>query len=150
MAEKAQDLQPDQLAAAILEARPLLRKKLARALFCPPAEGEKALSETIKFLILAAANTQGQLTPAARVDLVWHEFILFTRTYLEFCEAYLGKVIHHEPNSDHEVNSQQYSLTLARYRKRFGEPPADYWGGANVSSTQAKVSASCGTCEASV
>ncbi len=147
MAENAQDLQPDLLAAEILEARPLLRIKLARALFCSPAEGQKALSETIKFLMLAAENTKGQLTPSARVDLAWHELILFTRTYLSFCQQYLGKIIHHEPSSDHEVNSQQYSLTLARYHERFGEPPADYWGGANVRSTQVEVSASCGNCE---
>ena len=150
MPEKSQDLQPDQLAAAMIEARPLLRKKLAQALFCAPAEGEKALSEAIKFLILSAENTTGQITPSTRVDLAWHEFILFTRTYLNFCEKYLGKIIHHEPSSDHAANSQQYSLTLARYRERFGEPPADYWGGANVHSDQTQVSASCGNCEADV
>lgn len=138
---------PDQLASEILQARPLLRQKLARALFCVPAECERALSETIKFLILAAESTDGQLTPSARIDLAWHEFILFTRTYQGFCETHFGKLIHHEPSENHAVNSQQYASTLSRYRDRFGEPPREYWGGTNPSSDSAKVSASCGNCE---
>jgi hypothetical protein len=142
------NLEPDQLAAETLQACPLMRQKLARALFCPPADCDKALTEAIKFLILAAENKGGQLTPSARVDLTWHEFILFTRTYLNFCEQYLGKMIHHEPSNDHAVNSQQYSLTLNRYRNRFGEPPSAFWGGADVRSDQSKASASCGNCEA--
>ena len=138
---------PDHLASEILQSRPLLRQKLARALFCVPGECEKALSETIKFLILAAENTAGQSTPSARVDLAWHEFILFTRTYQSFCETHFGKLIHHEPSDNHEVNSQQYAQTLARYRQRFGEPPAEYWGGAKAKLDQSSVSASCGNCE---
>ena len=148
MVDKTRNLQPYQLAADILQTRPLLRQKLARALFCSPTDCENALCETIKFLILAAENTTGQLTPSARVDLAWHEFILFTRTYLNFCEQYLGKMIHHEPSSDHEVNSQQYLLTFSRYRIRFGEPPPEYWGGTMVQSDRTKESASCGNCEA--
>ncbi len=125
----------------------MLRQKLTRALFCSPTDCEAALCETIKFLILAAENTEGQITPSARVDLAWHEFILFTRTYMNFCEQYLGKMIHHEPSSNHEVNTQQYSLTLTRYRNRFGEPPSEFWGGAIARDAQSKVSASCGNCE---
>lgn len=140
-------LEPSQLASEILQTRPLLRQKLARALFCSSADCEKALCETIKFLALAAENSHGQLTPSARVDLAWHEFILFTRTYHWFCEEHLGKLIHHEPSEDHEVNSQQYAKTLTRYRSRFGEPPPEFWGGANSHDNSSKVSASCGNCE---
>ena len=147
MLESPQCQRPDQLASEILQLRPLLRQKLARALFCLPAECEKALSETIKFLMLAAENTDGQSTPSARVDLAWHEFILFTRTYQNFCETHFGKLIHHEPSDNHEVNSQQYAKTLSHYRQRFGEPPAEYWGGANARIDQSSVSASCGNCE---
>jgi hypothetical protein len=144
---------PDQLACEILKTRPLLRQKLSRALFCLPTECDQALSETIKFLYLAAASTEGQLTPSVRIDLAWHEFILFTRTYQHFCETNFGKLIHHEPSDNHAVNSQQYADTLALYRQRFGEPPVEFWGGAkcghekNSEIDRAKVSASCGNCE---
>lgn len=147
MLEIVNRMQPDQIAAEMLEARPLLRQKIARALFCVPKECDNALSETIKFLMLAAENSGGQLTPSARVDLAWHEFILFTRTYHSFCETYLGKMIHHEPSDDHEVNSQQYANTLTRYRDRFGEPSPEYWAGAGMRNDLSNVTASCGNCE---
>jgi len=140
------------MAEAVLAARPLLGQKLARALFCTPADSRQALTEVIKFLILAAdyaaENSAGQLTPSARVDLAWHEFILFTRTYADFCNQNFGKLIHHEPSVDHEVNSRQYSNTLSRYRMRFGQPPAEYWGGVDAPVGKSGLSASCGSCEA--
>jgi len=134
------------LAADILRATPLLSIKLARALFTPAADSERALTEVIKFLTLAAENPGGPLTPSARVDLAWHEFILFTRTYANFCDQQFGKLIHHEPSSNHEINSNQYAKTLQRYRERFGDPPADYWGGVEVTQSQG-ASAFCGNCE---
>lgn len=147
MLEITETLDPNQFASEILQSRPLLRQKLARALFCLPAECEQALCEAIKFLMLAAENRDGPLTPSVRVDLAWHELLLFTRTYQEFCEEHFGKMIHHEPSDNHEVNSQQYSNTLARYRDRFGEPPIEFWGNAKLHSTPSQVSASCGNCE---
>jgi len=152
MLEIIKRLQPFQLASEIIHTRPLLRQKLARALFCSPIDSEKALCETIKFLVLAAENADGQLTPSARIDLAWHEFILFTRTYQDFCDEHFGKMIHHEPSDNHQVNAQQYANTLTRYRDRFGEPQSEYWGGAKLhcdqdSDQHGKVSASCGNCE---
>lgn len=147
MLEITKNLWPEQIASEILRTRPLLVQKLARTLFCSPAECKHALGEVIKFLILASENKDGHLTPSARVDLAWHEFILFTRSYQVFCDEHLGKMVHHEPSDNHETNSQQYANTLARYRDRFGEPPFEYWGGANVRSDPSQVSASCGNCE---
>lgn len=34
---------------------------------------------------------------SADVDELWHNHILFTRDYLEFCKTYAGYFIHHEP-----------------------------------------------------
>lgn len=35
--------------------------------------------------------------PSQVVDELWHEFILFTRLYQQFCERALGKYLHHTP-----------------------------------------------------
>lgn len=35
--------------------------------------------------------------PSQIVDELWHEFILFTRLYQQFCERALGKYLHHTP-----------------------------------------------------
>ncbi len=134
------------LAADILRSAPLLAVKLARALFTPVSNSERALTEVIKFLTLAAESTQGPLTPSARVDVAWHEFILFTRTYANFCDQQFGNLVHHEPSSNHEINTNQYAETLKRYRERFGDPPTDFWGGAKVANPSG-ASASCGNCE---
>lgn len=32
------------------------------------------------------------------IDNMWHEFILITRDYHDFCHQYFGHFIHHEPN----------------------------------------------------
>lgn len=32
------------------------------------------------------------------VDEIWHEMMMFTRSYEKFCQAFVGKMIHHEPN----------------------------------------------------
>ncbi|MDD2368954.1 MAG: hypothetical protein PHQ90_06590, partial [Sulfuricurvum sp.] len=35
--------------------------------------------------------------PSQVVDVAWHEFILFTRAYKEFCSHALGRFLHHTP-----------------------------------------------------
>lgn len=35
--------------------------------------------------------------PSQAVDVVWHEFILFTRNYQKFCRHALGRFLHHTP-----------------------------------------------------
>ena len=32
------------------------------------------------------------------VDEMWHEFILFTKDYSDFCQHYFGEYLHHLPN----------------------------------------------------
>jgi hypothetical protein len=35
--------------------------------------------------------------PSQVVDVAWHEFILFTRQYQEFCKTAFGRFLHHTP-----------------------------------------------------
>lgn len=35
--------------------------------------------------------------PSQAVDIAWHEFILFTRKYEQFCKRALGRFLHHTP-----------------------------------------------------
>ena len=32
------------------------------------------------------------------IDEMWHEFILFTKDYSDFCAKYFGEYMHHLPN----------------------------------------------------
>jgi len=40
---------------------------------------------------------KGIATPTPEVDEVWHNFILHTRLYKEYCLKNFGKFIHHNP-----------------------------------------------------
>jgi hypothetical protein len=130
-----------QFAEQLLAAKPQLASKLARALLCSPAQVQQGLGEVIKFLVLAAENKVGMLTPSRRVDLAWHELILYTRTYSEFCMQQFGKPIHHEPDGEMAANQRQYRLTLDCYRARFGEPDKEWWDSPDQLTEQ------CGSCE---
>jgi hypothetical protein len=41
------------------------------------------------------------------LDKMWHEFILFTQDYHNFCENYFGTYLHHVPCSEKEFQSFQ-------------------------------------------
>ncbi|WP_415898530.1 glycine-rich domain-containing protein [Neptuniibacter sp. QD48_11] len=49
------------------------------------------------FLISLAAKNRAIAMPSQAVDVVWHEFILFTRDYELFCSRAFGRFLHHTP-----------------------------------------------------
>lgn len=55
----------------------------------------KALREY--FQICYLANKKMVAMPSQVVDDAWHEFILSTRFYVEFCNKALGRFLHHTP-----------------------------------------------------
>ena len=55
---------------------------------------------TRQWFRLAARHPKARLAmPSVIVDDLWHEFVLHTREYAEFCEAALGRFLHHVPES---------------------------------------------------
>jgi hypothetical protein len=61
---------------------------------------------------LVAANPRTQLgMPSHAVDKAWHEFILITKNYADFCEKAFGKFLHHTP---HSVGDKAQKDGLAR------------------------------------
>jgi hypothetical protein len=74
---------------------------------------EKALEEVLKYLWLTEKHASDQeknpeneelpsscimLRSMQEIDEMWHEFILFTEDYTNFCLQYFGKYLHHLPN----------------------------------------------------
>jgi hypothetical protein len=74
---------------------------------------EDAFQETLKYLWLSKKHQyelQQQpnntalpprcimLQSMREIDQMWHEFILFTKDYTEFCHEYFGEYLHHLPN----------------------------------------------------
>lgn len=49
------------------------------------------------FHVCRAAGRRQVAMPSQAVDVAWHEFILFTRAYQQFCNDALGRFLHHTP-----------------------------------------------------
>jgi hypothetical protein len=55
---------------------------------------------TRQWFRLAAGHPKAKLSmPSVVVDDLWHEFVLHTREYAAFCDAALGRFLHHVPES---------------------------------------------------
>lgn len=52
----------------------------------------------LRFISLTAYY-KGGVVPIPLADVFWHEFILFTSDYAEFCARHFGRFIHHQPRS---------------------------------------------------
>lgn len=92
-----------------------------------------AIHEYKKFVYLGVVS-ETSVTPPKVIDQVWHEHLLFTRAYRDFCRDVLGRDFDHNPElvqstDQTDVFQVQYAATLARYASEFGQrPPADIWG----------------------
>lgn len=103
---------------------------------------ERLLAEVIRFLDLCA-DSEESLTPSPRIDDAWHEFVLCTRHYAEFCREHFGRFVHHDPGGTVQDNRRQFRRTLRAYAQRFGPPDPTYWGQA----ARELPTADCGNCE---
>lgn len=74
--------------------------------------------ELKKFLIVCAVSDK-PISPSHAMDELWHDFILFTKDYSDFCIGYFGKMIHHYP----EVNTTPEQRISAN--NRFNESKAE-------------------------
>ena len=130
------------LAGAVLSENTILTKRIALACKIDTNRVPDILSEVVKYLNLTAYYEQ-RLTPSLMVDYAWHEFILCTKAYSDFCQAHFGKYIHHHPGGTGEENKKQFRNTLKFYRDHFGNPPEQFWG------TLPEDQAACGACASS-
>ena len=93
----------------------------------------RAIGEYKKFLYLGVVS-DFPVTPPRVIDQVWHEHLLFSRAYREFCDQVLGRTFDHNPELvpiDEQTAAfhAQYAATLDLYRTEFNvEPPVTFWG----------------------
>ncbi|WP_309382965.1 glycine-rich domain-containing protein [Cerasicoccus frondis] len=132
------------IACKLIQTRPLLGEKIARALTCDAPTATEALTEVIRFLTLVS-QSNSPLTPSHKVDLAWHEFILFTYEYHAVCKKHFDKYIHHTPGGAVDQNHHQYRATLAAYKSAFGPPSIRFWDNPDLG----PAASACGACEAS-
>ena len=101
--------------------------------------------EMKRFLYLCATN-ESAMAPPEEIDEIWHNFILFTKDYADFCFTNVGAFLHHQPLTIAERERSDGSMitsTLDAARAAFGDLN-DHWA-------FTKIPGSCGpgTCGAS-
>jgi hypothetical protein len=93
----------------------------------------KAITEYKKFIYLGIIN-DSQVTPPKIIDVVWHEHLLFSKAYRDFCNDVIEQNFDHHPElipvaDQTDRFNAQYFDTMELYKAEFGvEPPPDIWG----------------------
>jgi hypothetical protein len=119
-------MEHSKLAAQLLSDNPILGEKIAKATGLN--ESKALLIEVLRFMELVQ-NSGERLTPSYKVDLAWHEFILFTKLYADFCAQHFDRFIHHYPGDNHSENKIGFKKLHYHYNKYFGsEPNPEFWG----------------------
>ena len=99
-------------------------RRIAREHRVTRCSARRWFEETVRFLDLCHASP-GALSPSKKVDKAWHEFLLFTREYQQFCEKRYGRFIHHNPYE--AADKGGYDETIRAYTARYGAPPRRIW-----------------------
>jgi len=93
-------------------------------------EAEDIFREMLRFLWFCQNSDQEYLrlidTPILIIDEMWHTFILFTKSYRDFCIAYFGRFVHHGPTTEREKRLQQRLVSPTVRTKRLEEKRARY------------------------
>lgn len=121
-------------------------------------EGEALFAEARKFLILSFTDSEVSWNMySTRVDEAWHQFVLFTSQYIDFCHRYFGKYLHHNPSNAPEMPGRTelkpstFEGFRVRYESVFGEPLPDIWlDGQSVSLSRRVINDTAGKSHVSV
>jgi len=119
---------------------PLLIKKVAPICTEYKIDSDSLILEMVKFLNLIHLTGQ-KISPSYVVDLAWHEFILFTRYYQQYCNENFNRFIHHTPSANEDKNL--YKKTLNLYKLHYGKPPQNIWETENNTELN---NTNCGAC----
>lgn len=106
----------------------------------------QVFEDTKRFLYLCAACMTGlPLAPSVSIDEVWHNFILFTEDYVQFCKSHFGRIIHHRPRrrDDKPSNGQPVQNTLQMAKIAFGNQLSDNWQFNRADGSVLKVNCQC-------
>lgn len=110
-------------------------EKLLRDHFVDTSEeGEALFLEVKKFCVLAQSDdTKIWTMHSFRIDEVWHQFILFTKKYINFCERFFGTYVQHSPSNAPKyetislAEAPSFDVFQSRYSRFFEEPLPDVW-----------------------
>ncbi|MFF3305479.1 glycine-rich domain-containing protein [Streptomyces sp. NPDC002908] len=122
------------LAAVDFEAPYVIEKLVKDHIVDTVGEAERLFTEAKRFIVLSQSDPDVICEMySVRVDEAWHQFILYTAEYMDFCQRFFGRYVPHSPNNAPQQPStgDRERLTFdefkARYEAMFGEPLPDVW-----------------------
>jgi hypothetical protein len=90
---------------------------------------EQAILEYKKFMYLAATS-EFMVSPSEIIDTVWHQHLIFTQSYQDFCYL-IGKQVQHIPSTHNKEEFDKFKQAKERTKKfylnGFGEQPKNIW-----------------------
>lgn len=119
------------LEAVMAYQHPWLVLRLQRKLGLTQEQATALFEDTKRFLYICGIVPGGAgYSPTPIIDEGWHNFILFTKEYQEFCHQFFGRFIHHVPKNKAEGEiGGKYSgeRTLNVAREVFGDTLSANW-----------------------
>lgn len=93
------------------------------------AERLRRIEATVEFLRCCALPDAPRLSPSPLLDPIWHEMLMFTAEYREFCRSLGVDFIDHEPLLDDSAERPAVAETVAFMRSHgvSFEDTADLW-----------------------
>ena len=87
---------------------------------------DKILFEFNRFITLY--HEDDNISPNGAVDTFWHEFLLETRIYHEYCFDKFGHYVHHSVLRSQDNNwKHRYQQTLTKYKNKYGDIDNEFW-----------------------
>lgn len=114
-------LSPLHMAALSFEAPYLIDKLVKNRTADSEADAHLLFREAKRYLVLAQSDrsTAWQMH-SLRIDEAWHQFVLFTVQYADFCERHFGRFVHHAPSNSPSVGrSGAPRATFGEFRARY-------------------------------
>lgn len=148
MAATNTSFRPHAEEAALDYAAPFLLEKLVKDRIVDGVEaGEALFTEVKRYLVLARVDRHEVSWEmySRRVDEVWHQFILYTGEYGEFCDRYFGEFVHHRPSNAPAMPARRslrpstFASFGARYQEMYGQALPECWTDANCVSLDRRV-----------
>jgi len=109
----------------------LTERLLEKGIFQDVNYINELFEEWKKYVILSMIHPEISLPMISTdVDKIWHNFILFTRQYHDFCTDILGiNYFHHAPSISGEISTSVSGETFSQlYNDKFGEEISKHWG----------------------
>lgn len=120
--------------ALAYEAPFLIEKLLKDHVVQTSEEAEILFSEVKRYIVLTQVDTSKIWEMySLRIDEAWHQFILFTTQYADFCRRFFGRYVHHSPSNAPEARTAKavpvasFPIFSERYEELFGSSLPDVW-----------------------